>query len=611
MHKDPKSPKMKNHVQQPTLLWLFLTCIAILPSRSVFAQFEKEFVLPSCEGTSLTHLDDEVKQHLTADIRYLYSIDLDTLVNYYCYAKSKKDTYIEAFILNRLGQYYGQNMFDIDSFRKMIGYMEKSMDISRKHKYYDAYLSSLELMTSTFTSNQIYGQAEAFANEFITIAETMNDSTKIAEGYMLKGRLLRETNQYHEAENYLKQAIKHYKKNSAHADRVNAFTYLHLGSLYRKAGRTDEAIDAILHGLKYLPNITYQKEFIQASLNMELIANYLERDINNFEPYLEPIKSYLNQVNSGWMTAQLLYYEGRIAEKNDNYKQAIKKYSESMEQSYKANTTLHTIEVNKALIPLLLEHNGSKEQLNRANELVQQTAMQMANHVGLENMFKVTYYKLKSEENENKYLEQTIKRNKRIISFILSIIILLIILSLMIVQKSKERKQYNKQLNQLNKALSAQNVNLQDSKQKLKDNRDELQVELKEKILTLTSYSELTQKLQKKIQANKELNSAFKRELLLLVNDTVDQETIDDINLKFLELNDDYLSVLSSHFPELTSNNLKLAMYLKMNLSSKEIAQILHKSVNTVKVARSRLRKKLNIEDPTVNLTTFLNSLDY
>jgi len=48
-------------------------------------------------------------------------------------------------------------------------------------------------------------------------------------------------------------------------------------------------------------------------------------------------------------------------------------------------------------------------------------------------------------------------------------------------------------------------------------------------------------------------------------------------------------------YPEVSNNDLRLMSLLKMNLSSKEIANILNISVEGVKKARYRLRKKLNL----------------
>jgi DNA-binding CsgD family transcriptional regulator len=64
-------------------------------------------------------------------------------------------------------------------------------------------------------------------------------------------------------------------------------------------------------------------------------------------------------------------------------------------------------------------------------------------------------------------------------------------------------------------------------------------------------------------------------------------------------------SVLSKHFPVLTVKDIKLCIYLKMNLSSKEIAPLLNISYRGVELHRYRLRKKLQLS-PDTNLNKFM-----
>lgn len=69
----------------------------------------------------------------------------------------------------------------------------------------------------------------------------------------------------------------------------------------------------------------------------------------------------------------------------------------------------------------------------------------------------------------------------------------------------------------------------------------------------------------------------------------------------------DYLKNLSERFPNLTMADKKMCAYLKMGLSSKEIAPLLNITVRSVEMSRYRLRKKLNLDHE--NLTTFLQNL--
>ena len=76
----------------------------------------------------------------------------------------------------------------------------------------------------------------------------------------------------------------------------------------------------------------------------------------------------------------------------------------------------------------------------------------------------------------------------------------------------------------------------------------------------------------------------------------------------FDKVHSDFLQILKAAYPVLSSHELKLCAYLRMNLSSKEIAQLENISVRGVEISRYRLRKKLRIPTET-NLFDFLMEL--
>lgn len=64
----------------------------------------------------------------------------------------------------------------------------------------------------------------------------------------------------------------------------------------------------------------------------------------------------------------------------------------------------------------------------------------------------------------------------------------------------------------------------------------------------------------------------------------------------FERAHEQFFAKIKESFPDLTSNDLRLCAYLRMNLSSKEIAPLLGISVRGVENHRYRLRKKMNLE---------------
>lgn len=101
------------------------------------------------------------------------------------------------------------------------------------------------------------------------------------------------------------------------------------------------------------------------------------------------------------------------------------------------------------------------------------------------------------------------------------------------------------------------------------------------------------------------LSAEFKNVLKLLTEAENTKDEWEQFSIHFDEVHNNFLKDLKIQFSELSSTDLKLCAYLRMNLSSKEIAHLMNISVKGVEISRYRLRKKLQL--PTeVNLYDYL-----
>jgi len=115
--------------------------------------------------------------------------------------------------------------------------------------------------------------------------------------------------------------------------------------------------------------------------------------------------------------------------------------------------------------------------------------------------------------------------------------------------------------------------------------------------------AELLKKYIKEPQAEKEI-----RKLISLLSD---DERLDDDWEKFTtyfdQVHTDFLRRIKKEYPKLSPKDQKLCAYLRMNLTTKEIAPLLNISVRGVEISRYRLRRKLDL-DSSVNLNEFMMS---
>lgn len=134
--------------------------------------------------------------------------------------------------------------------------------------------------------------------------------------------------------------------------------------------------------------------------------------------------------------------------------------------------------------------------------------------------------------------------------------------------------------------------------------------ELAASAMHLVKKGELLTKIKKDLsQVSKEIRnpeavSAIKQMVKKVGEDDKLDEEWEHFARHFDNVHSDYISNLKAKHPNLTGNELKLCANLRMNLSSKEIAQLMNISVRGVEIGRYRLRKKLCI-------TSDVNLFDY
>lgn len=110
---------------------------------------------------------------------------------------------------------------------------------------------------------------------------------------------------------------------------------------------------------------------------------------------------------------------------------------------------------------------------------------------------------------------------------------------------------------------------------------------------------------------SKKSTEEVSRELEKLVHDIEGNLSSDQdwehFQLHFDNVHGDFSRRFRAEYPSLSPQEMKLSAYLRMNLSTKEIAHLLNISVRGVEISRYRLRKKLQL-DRKVNLQEYILS---
>ncbi|MDX1719263.1 MAG: triple tyrosine motif-containing protein [Salegentibacter mishustinae] len=162
------------------------------------------------------------------------------------------------------------------------------------------------------------------------------------------------------------------------------------------------------------------------------------------------------------------------------------------------------------------------------------------------------------------------------------------------------RKQRNRLMERNRKKIEIKQLESQQEiitlqNQKLESDMASKNRELAASTMNLIKKNEFLNELKKRLTSAK--NEDDIQKVISVINKNIAEkdnwklfkEAFDNADKDFLQ------SVKEAH-PNLTSNDLKLCAYLRLNLSSKEIAPLLNISVRSVEIKRYRLRKKMDLD---------------
>jgi ligand-binding sensor domain-containing protein/DNA-binding CsgD family transcriptional regulator len=180
--------------------------------------------------------------------------------------------------------------------------------------------------------------------------------------------------------------------------------------------------------------------------------------------------------------------------------------------------------------------------------------------------------------------------------------ILLIVFIGFIIHKAYRRyyhKKQNRLLQENKKKLKQKKLKAQQKIIEMKNEQLKSKIDSKNRELAVSTMS-IIRKNQFLNSIKDQLKESESTEQVKSVIRTIDRNINNSDDWKFFEeafnnADKGFLKKIKKSHPELSSNDLRLCAYLRLNLSSKEIAPLLNISVRSVEVKRYRLRKKINL----------------
>ena len=176
------------------------------------------------------------------------------------------------------------------------------------------------------------------------------------------------------------------------------------------------------------------------------------------------------------------------------------------------------------------------------------------------------------------------------------------------IQLNEEELRHRQQIYQME--IEAEN------KQKIQEYEKhilEIQVQTKAsevagKSLSIAKQSEMIESIQRILEEENSVNTIKTKIKKAIKSNAINQREWENFEKNLIQSHEEFVQKLTNTFPELTSKDIKLSIYLRMNLSSKEIAPLMNISYRGVELHRYRLRKKIQL-GPDESLSRFMINL--
>lgn len=508
----------------------------------------------------------------------------------------------------------GLYLYYTSAFEEGIDQLNQSLEIAKKERFLEIEANSNNFLGLIFHDLEEFEIALSYQMSFKAIAAKLKNEQWLGES---SGNI---ANIYYHLKNYQKaleyhQEAGHYFASlpSSVTQRNNGWEMLHYAKIYAALGDQEQADHYFNASLKkWLENdMKRGLAYTYSAMGNYYADKSLEESIYYYKKGLA-IATSLNNIGQ---VASIKLALSKVLFQQGNREEALR-YNVAVIDLCKTSSFLSKrgVEASRLLIERLYEMGMPADAVKFKADLETFKANndERKNRV-LEIRSQYETNLLRKKE-ENTALTKTNTISRLVIIAVLSILFIISFWGYrqyrQVRKEQKKTKDLEAALAQIKSALmdiEEQKVALKRVNEKIKEKNQTLSFDLTEKLLVLAHKDETLRSIANSIKSTD--ISYEKKQALIKTLQIHQQENVwDSVDIQFANIHQTLYQQLSVYEPTLTSNELRLCAFVKMQLSDKEIARILYKSTGSIKVAKSRLRKKLNLPD-TERLVIFLNQL--
>lgn len=517
---------------------------------------------------------------------------------------------------NRLKNYEKQDSTYIYTlFRLTDVYRQKMSENSKKHRkqalnsteklhFRQRVLKAYYLLGTFFKVERQYKKSLHYTLEALKISRILSDKTEEVRLLNLAGTLYQKIKNEEEAQNYLQKAFR--LATSLRSQYLLAVTYTNLGLLYMHT-KPIKAKDYFIKALEINRRAGEQEEIILNLLNLGY-WHHRDNDLSQaLTYYQQALKEWKIQKKNQETAAILFNNIGCVYTEMKDFKKAWK----NLTKGYQFTRGIKSKYYEKVLLESMEEYYEAQKDFRQAliyHKKVSTLSDSLFNMAAGQKVGKIEV-KAKLFEKERENIEHAgqfellrkDRKTERVLIFCLTGLLFLLSFLMLLLQSRYRR---HKKLLETRQTLIQADLEVKEKELCLKNQT------LISSGLHIIQKNSLCKEIRKNINEMATRVDAshktFIKRLLRLIDQNFNLEKDwNDFQNIFEQIYPDFLNHLQENIPQITSNEIRLCTLLRLNFNTKEIANMMGISPDSVKTARYRLRKKINLNRED-SLTKFI-----
>lgn len=492
-----------------------------------------------------------------------------------------------------------------------LSYAEKSLDIAEKQDDDIVLAYALFNAGNVYFALGMYEPSSRFFYRYLAMKKEKGSKREIAFSLSNIGAIHLQMKQFEKAEPIFLSVldlIQEYSLSEQGELLPEIVTiYNNLGIVYRELNDKPKAIDYYNRGIIIAQNLDIEDE------SVAMLYNNLGNVYNDIGDYPEAYNALQKALDLRKKNKNIA---GMAASYRNlgNYYQSLQDFDQAKVHFYKAAENAQQVG-GKSLTQSIFENLFEYYQaLNRHDSALKYHILskQLDEEMNAEaTMRELTSLELNAQFAEKEKLSMEEQKRKEQWYFFIAVFLVMVLAIIALLFFLTKNRLQRLQLEKQNSDLLSKNLILEKEtlEKELELNKKEMTTNVMYQIKKNELVDEIVRKLLKHSPNFRKENQELIRGIIRDLEKTQKDEVWDEFELRFQGVHDDFYNKLRKINPDLSNNERRLCAFLKLNMTTKEIASITGQSPRSIEVARTRLRKKLDLTNSDTSLTDFLLSI--